>query len=690
MLTTSSRHIRQSSAVEVANGIVTPIEPPETTPVAIIGDAYSQAKLVFGLSQSIKFATGKEPEISSLEEVDASGKVCVVITELSAPLLVKLDETKFAATQQLLTKAAGILWVTRGANKFSSSPELSLATGLGRSIRSETMMKFVTLDLERRPVFNAHADMNAIMDVMRTTRINEAPNTDDLDMEYTERDGQLVVPRAVEDADMNDFIHRETQDAAPYLQPFAQPGRQLKLKVGIPGALDTLHFVDDLGYANPLSANEVEIEVRATGMNFKDIVISMGQVPSSYIGVECSGIISRIGLNVSNVKIGDRVMAMSEGAYSTYARCLGTSVAVIPDDMSFESACTVPVVFCTAYYALMDLGRIETDDKVLIHAAAGGVGQAAIILAKMVGAEIFATVGSPSKKQFIMQQYGIPEHRIFYSRDASFGPAIRRETAGKGVDVVINSLAGDILRETWECLAHFGRFVEIGKRDILNNTRLEMAKFEHNATFSSVDLTVVAAEKPRLMRRLLSDVVALLAKGTIKPIQPITTYPIAEIESAFRQLQSGKSMGKLVIVSNPEDQVRATANKLSNNPLRSDATYIIVGGTGGLGRSMARWMSMKGARHIVLLSRSGNASPKVQELAYSLGASGTGVKVVACDIADSAQVSQLIEVCLRLVNIGHDFLGHELLTSTPLGHSTHNATSTRHHPWCNGIARRPL
>ena len=151
------------------------------------------------------------------------------------------------------------------------------------------------------------------------------------------------------------------------------------------------------------------------------------------------------------------------GAYSTFSRCLATSVSAIPDDMSFESACTIPVVFCTAYYALMDLGRLEPDDKVLIHAAAGGVGQAAIILAQMVGAEIFATVGSPSKKQFIMEHYGISENRIFYSRDTSFGPAIRRETNGKGVDVIINSLAGDILRETWECLAHFGRFVEIGK-----------------------------------------------------------------------------------------------------------------------------------------------------------------------------------------------------------------------------------
>ena len=632
--------------IDAANGVVVPVETSEATSVTIVGEANSQEELILALSQSIKSAAGTEPEIANFQSVHSTGKICVVVSELVQPLLGKLNDDQFKAIQTVLTDSAGILWVVRGAYQPSTSPDLAMVTGLARSIRSETMLKFVTLDLDQRPILNVRADAAAIMGVLQMALIDRS-SKDALDVEYTERDDQLLVPRVIEHTEMNSLVHQETQEAAPYLQPFSQPGRQLKLKVGIPGALDTLHFVDDLGYENPLKTDEVEIEVKATGMNFKDIVISMGQVPSPYIGVECSGIISRIGANVTNVKVGDRIMAMSEGAYSTYTRCLDSSVAVIPDDMSFESACTAPVVFCTAYYALMDLGRLETDDTVLVHAAAGGVGQAAIILAKMVGAEIFATVGSPSKKQFIMEQYGIPEHHIFYSRDTSFGPAILRETNGKGVDVVINSLAGDILRETWECLAHFGRFIEIGKRDILDNTRLEMAKFENNVTFSSVDLTVVAAEKPKLMKRLLSNVVSLLARGVIKLIQPITTYPIAEIESAFRRLQSGKAMGKLVIASNPADQIKATTNRKPTKLFHPDATYMIVGGTGGLGRSIAKWMSLKGARHLVLFSRSGNTSPKVQDLTYQLGTSGTGVKVTTCDVADPAAVSSLVEQTSR-------------------------------------------
>lgn len=146
-----------------------------------------------------------------------------------------------------------------------------------------------------------------------------------------------------------------------------------------------------------------------------------------------------------------------------------------------------------------------------------------------------------------------------HSRDVSFGDAIRRATDNQGVDVVLNSLAGNALRETWDCLAHFGRFIEIGKRDITGNTRLEMAQFEHNAMFASVDLTVVALERPKLMKRLLEDVFRLLSKQSTRPISPITVFPISEVEQAFRTLQGGKTMGKIVVTAGPQDQVKVWA-----------------------------------------------------------------------------------------------------------------------------------
>jgi NADPH:quinone reductase-like Zn-dependent oxidoreductase len=213
-------------------------------------------------------------------------------------------------------------------------------------------------------------------------------------------------------------------------------------------------------------------------------------------------------------------------------------------------------VFATAYYSLFDIGRLLKGETVLIHAAAGGVGQAAIMLCQMIGAEIFATVGSTAKKTFLKETYNIPEDHIFFSRDTTFAKGIKHATKGRGVDLVLNSLAGDSLRATWECMAHFGRFVEIGKRDILANSGLEMAVFEHNATFSSVDLTVVAAERPQVMKRVLDDVFDLLRKGVVQPISPITIFPISNVEAAFRTLQAGKAHGKILVTANPDDMVK--------------------------------------------------------------------------------------------------------------------------------------
>jgi NADPH:quinone reductase-like Zn-dependent oxidoreductase len=179
----------------------------------------------------------------------------------------------------------------------------------------------------------------------------------------------------------------------------------------------------------------------------------------------------------------------------------------------------------------------------------------------MAGADIFVTVGSVEKKNFLMSEYRIPEDRIFYSRDTSFGPAIRRATNDEGVDVVLNSLAGDLLRETWDCIAPFGRFIEIGKADITKNSRLDMLKFEYNVTFSSVDLTKVAKFRPKLMKRLLQDVLQLISDGSISPIRPVTTYRISEIETAFRMLQTGKNIGKVVVIPHADDEVQVSDAK---------------------------------------------------------------------------------------------------------------------------------
>lgn len=608
-----------------------------------------QDSITDSLVGAIENRSGTKPSTRDVLDANVGGNedlsnTHLVLLDLDRPILSELTPKGFENLQRLLTESAGVLWVTRGAYLNATRPEANMAVGLCRTIRSETAAAIATVDLDPESELSSQGTENLILEAF--SQVFDA--TEAIDMEYSEKCGVLFVPRIINDDAMNLYVHREVQSdcCAPYLQDFAS-SRRLKMNFGTAGALDTLYFHEDQAIDVALGELEVEIDVRATGMNFKDVVIAMGQLSQPYLGIECAGVVSRIGHSVTSLAVGDRVCAMSHGAYSTVARCPASSAAKIPASMSFETAASIPVVYCTAYYGLIDLGRLGEGEKVLIHAAAGGVGQAAIQLAKMQGAEIFATVGSPEKKKFIMESYGIPESHIFSSRDTSFGPSIREATSGRGVDVIINSLAGDLLRESWDCIGHFGRFIEIGKRDITSNTRLEMTKFEHNATFSSVDLTVLASEKPKRMAATFADVMRLFETDTVQPIAPITVFGISQVETAFRLLQSGKTTGKLVVVPKASEQVKATHPANSNTEIfRPDASYLIIGGTGGLGRSMTKWMVGKGARNIVLVSRRARLEGAVQQLADDLKQSaGANVVVKACDVTDKDSVQSLIDLC---------------------------------------------
>ncbi|TWU77265.1 putative PKS-like protein biosynthetic cluster [Metarhizium rileyi] len=613
----------------------------DASSITLLTERTESDPLVSALTRNIELRAGRPPTVWSLDKASAVSGLCINLYELDNCMLAQMTAGTFDKMQQFLLDSTMVLWVTSGAYKNAKNPHRSMAQGLARTIRSETGRHIATLDLDASARTSEPDQALLIMDMlehMLSSRSQESP-----DMEFFEESGRIVVPRIVEDVELNTFIQRETSSSIPYLQPFHQPNRRLKLDIKRAGALDTLYFKDD--GETQLGEGEVEILVEATGMNFKDVVISMGQLASPYIGVECSGTVARVGSAVTSLAVGDRVCAMPVGAYRTFARCLATSAARIPDDMSMEIAASIPVAYCTAYYSLLELGRLERGERVLIHAGAGGVGQCAIQLAQMAGAEIFTTVGSVDKKRLIMERYGIPEDRIFYSRNSDFGPAVRAMTKGEGVDVVLNSLAGELLRETWDCIAHFGRFIEIGKRDITNNTRLEMRCFESNALFSSVDLTILAAERPRIMNRVMTCVMEALEQKKIGPMHPVTVMPISDVEKALRLLQGGKTTGKVVLTHGRHDQVKAS-HPYIDSIFSQNGSYIILGGTGGLGRSIAKWMVQKGAGSVILISRRG-MNRDVEELIQSLGALGSAIHVRACDITHDASLQAVIRECSR-------------------------------------------
>lgn len=432
-----------------------------------------------------------------------------------------------------------------------------MVIGFARSLRTENAsLSFVTLDLDHRNQLSDHLIGDTISRVFKLTFGSDAPGPL-ADSEFLEEDGVLKIPRIVENQSKDEYVAHETHPPVPESQPFVQTGRPLALRIGQVGHIDSIYFDDDRSLKSELGSDEVEIAIKSIGMNFQDIMITLGQVPyNKEIGVECSGVVTAVGSNVTDMCPGTRVCCLASGTYANFVQVPRLLVAKIPESLGFAQAASIPIIFCTARYALSDIGRLSEGESVLIHAAAGGVGQAAIMLAQEAKAEVFVTVGTQNKKDLIIQTYGIPESHIFSSRDTSFHQELMAMTGQKGVDVVLNSTSGEILRQSWQCLATHGRFIEIGKRDLAQNSKLDMEKFLDCASFSGVDLWVLGQTKPQIFQRILFDVIKMYESNVIHLVNPVTVYPVSEIQQAMRQMQNGKHTGKIIIEAGADDVVQ--------------------------------------------------------------------------------------------------------------------------------------
>jgi NADPH:quinone reductase-like Zn-dependent oxidoreductase len=617
------------------------------------------------LRLSIGLLTWTVPTVHSLEHAPVDeNKVCILVDDSESPVLVTADAARFEGLKDVCTRSKGVLWLTRGGLDACASPLASLASGFLRSLRQEYSGKRLgTLDLDpSQPMWTAES-VKSITEVFKSFFDQSAlePATD---YEFAERDGVIHIPRYVKDNQRNKAVFGQPAAAPePRLERFLQSDRPLRLTIGTTGLLDTLAFDDDPSAAEPLPDDFVEVEPRAFGINFRDVMVAMGQLKSKVMGYDCAGVVKRVsaGAAAMGYRPGDRVSVLLRGHYGSRTRAHWSSAVHIPDDMSFETAASLPTQYVTAYLSLYDIARVHTGETILIHSATGGVGQAAVMLAQRVGAEVFVTVGSDEKRQFVMEHYGIPSDHIFSSRDTSFAAGIMDMTQGKGVDVVLNSLAGTLLQESFNCLAPFGRFVELGKRDFELNNSLAMEAFTRAVSFSSVDVTTLGERKPMQANRILKHVVKLVAAKEINAVSPVMVYPLNEVEKAFRLMQAGKHMGKIVLSVTPETLVPVSfgyqtgVNVADNVPkvipraaatrLRSDASYVVVGGFGGIGRSICRWLAEHGARHLVVISRSANTGGKVESLQEELNTTGHNVDVTAigCDISNMSELRKALD-----------------------------------------------
>jgi acyl transferase domain-containing protein/acyl carrier protein/ubiquinone/menaquinone biosynthesis C-methylase UbiE len=424
-------------------------------------------------------------------------------------------------------------------------------------------------------------------------------------------------------------------------RPTAEASKRFRFEVSRPGILESLRACS-VQPTTPKS-NEVEIEVLAAGLNFKDLMLAMGMLPKDadgssgqLLGLECAGRIVSVGDEVTEFAPGDEVMAI--GAY-----CLASHVVVDarfvsrkPAQLSFEQAATIPVAFSTAYYSLHTLARMERGERVLIHSATGGVGLAAVQLALRAGAVVFATAGTPEKRA-LLSALGVPY--MMDSRSLAFADEIMSLTRGEGIDIVLNSLAGEAIDKNLSILRANGRFIEIGKVDIYKNRKLGMGPLAKSISLFAVDLTNAWAQRVDLPRSLMTELLARFSSNDLRPL-PYRVFPVADISDAFRYMAQAKHVGKLII-SMKDSCGLEVEHRQNTAAIDANASYLIAGGLGGLGLAVAERFAGRGARRLALVGRSSPSAP-AHAMVESLRARGVEVMICQLDIANRKQTQQII------------------------------------------------
>jgi len=441
------------------------------------------------------------------------------------------------------------------------------------------------------------------------------------------------------------YLNTSLQDCTPLLSYEIVPEDQyFNLASTQLGLLDNLKLTT---FSEPeLAPGEVRILVKSAGLNFADVLKALGLYPevtanTVTFGAECSGIITALGDMTSmggrtDLKVGQSVVALAPHSFGSYVTAVAPYVFSIPKSLSFDEAAAIPVVFLTAQYGLMEVGRLQRGERVLIHAASGGVGLAAIQIAKRVGAEIFATAGSPKKRAYL-RSLGI-EH-VMDSRSLAFADEILELTKREGVDLVLNSLAGEAIAKGISILRPFGRFVEIGKRDIYANARIGLRPFRNNINFIVVDLEQAIRINPKLVNKLFSEVLSGFIEGAFSAI-PICSFPITEVVDAFRYMSKAQHIGKITVSFDvPDVKVFCSIRK---PPVKIDSTYLVTGGVKGFGCTIAAWLRDHGARYIVFISRSQANSLEALEVINEFKKHGCIVKVLTADVADTEQLKNVL------------------------------------------------
>lgn len=625
-------------SILVSSAIETPKEESSNTAVILTLNTWKAGQVIQnlqGLLPELGYTSVLAKDPAEVENSILSDALCISIMDLESPYLFDINEAEYNTLKKMLSECQSLLWVTCDP---LTQPHASMSLGLLRTVRWERDAdgsNIVILTEAEPDIASPKSLATAVGKVVKRQFVDKPEK--DRHAEYMLQNGLIHIGRLNEWEAADQFLAAQSSRRAPKLQRLGDYDTPIGLQEA---AVSTgeYHWVIDTRHEEPQKDTEVEIEIRAIGLSSD---VSAGRLTN-----EIAGVVSKVGPDVEGPAPGDRVIYISGdkkgGCIQTHVRANQLQLVRIPDEISFEVAAGLGWAYATAIQGLREIAHLEPEHTILIHTGATDISQAAIQYAQMIGATIYATVGTVEERDLLVSDYGISPDRIFSRRDLSFVKGIMRCTQNTGVDVVFNALSGEALRGSMTCLAPFGAFVDVSNPDLRADTTVEMASFPRNVSVHTVDIPLLAQHRPKWVRLLLTEALRFYSEGKIGQLRTTTVMDFTQIKEGIQAAQSGKA-AKVVIAPHSSNMVPVVPQPLWPCHFDPHASYVLAGGYGGLGRSLARWMASRGAMSLIILSRSSASSPEKVELIADLDIMGCKVHSLVCDVADVSSLQQLSE-----------------------------------------------
>ena len=570
------------------------------------------------------------------------GASVVIALELQDSFLSQMTEEEMIQLQTIVKRSSTIVWLT-GANPITGTrPDLGLVSGLSRAIMLEhPALRFCTFAAGE---FISNIDVTA----QHTLSLLGGNDTEAFpdDLEFFQHDGLLHVSRFVPEGCLNERFRNAIGRIA--VNASLKDSLPAELKIGIHGGVIAPKFEQINPDSTPLPADYVEIDVKAVGIDFEEIdavAVRCNTLDASCV-MESAGVVRSIGTAITDLEPGDRVVVMAPGKLQTVERCPRWACVKMTARETFEVTASLPISFTTAIYTLEKKANLQKGQSVLIHLGCSDIGMAAIQIARAIGADIFTTVNTAEEGHSLESRFSISADRIFSLHESSFVQDIMVRTNGRGVDVILNSLTGEHLHDTWKLCAPFCTFVELGRRDIIDAGKLDMRHFKNSVTFTAFDLASLFYN-PRFQStwsELLLGVMDRYREGKIVLMEQPRVIEVSTVAESLRPSAS-KLLGKVILSLQDLDAPIQVIPAQYRTRLSSSKTYLLVGCLGGLGRSLSKYMLKQGARRFVFLGRSGCDKPDAQKLVTDMSALGADVQVVRGDVINPRDVRASIQAC---------------------------------------------